>query len=68
MGKSIDWRLMQIIEDIKKCADRMLEEQDDDLLGCVYSYAETLCIIQEKLSEEERKIYKLDFDIEKKYN
>lgn len=67
MGNNIDWRLMQIIEDIKTCADNTMAKNDDTLTACVYSYAEALCIIQEKLTDEEKKIYKLDFDIEKKY-
>ena len=58
---------MQIIEDIRTLADDIASKGNPDDYGGLIAYAEALCIIQEKLSEEERKKYHLDFDIEARY-
>ncbi len=61
-----DYRLMQIIEDIKDLAEG-INQNDKDLRGLQVAYAEALSVIQEKLTDEEKKRYKLDFDIEEEY-
>lgn len=66
-GKN-DYRLMQIIESIIEFADECLQEErtpnvSGELLGC----AEALTIIQEQLTDDEKKRYKLNFDIDAKY-
>lgn len=68
MKNRTDWRLMQIIESIIEVADeRRSEEKTPAIYGELVGYAEALTIIQEQLTDEERKKYKLDFDIDKKY-
>ena len=64
----LDNRMGQIIEFILEDADETLSKESDrynyiELL----TYAHVLKIIQEQLSDEERKAFKLDFDIDKKY-
>ena len=68
MEDKTDWRLMQIIESIKSVADQRLKEDSTPYInGELIGYAESLTIIQEQLTDEERRQYKLDFDIDKKY-
>ena len=68
MGDKTDWRLMQIIESIVSVANARLEEESSPYVnGELRGYAEALTIIQEQLTDEERKQFKLDFDIDKKY-
>lgn len=68
MVENTDWRLMQIIESIKRVADeRLAEESSPYVNGELIGYAEALTIIQEQLTDEERKKFRLDFDIDKKY-
>lgn len=67
MATKIDWRLMSIIENITDCIERAEEAKDPDFQPYIIAYAGALRIIQEQLSEEERKVYKLDFDIDKQY-
>ena len=68
MVDKTDYRLAQIIESILEVADeRMLEESSPYVNGELIGYAEALTIIQEQLTDEERKKYRLDFDIDKKY-
>lgn len=68
MVENTDWRLMQIIESIMRVADeRLAEESSPYVNGELIGYAETLTIIQEQLTDEERIKFKLDFDIDKKY-
>ena len=68
MVENTDWRLMQIIESIMRVADeRLAEESSPYVNGELIGYAEALTIIQEQLTDEERKEFKLDFDIDKKY-
>ena len=63
-----DYRLMQIIESIVNAADETLKEEHSHIVtGSLMTYAEVLTIIQEQLSENERKMYKLDFDVDAKY-
>ena len=65
---NIDHRLGSIIEFILEVAnERLHEEPSPRINGELIGYAEALKIIQEQLSEEERKAYKLDFDIDEKY-
>lgn len=67
-GISMDDRLGQIITDIIEAADATLEEEQNQVvIGSLMTYAEVLTIIQEQLSDDERKQFNLDFDIEKKY-
>lgn len=56
---------MQIIENIKEAAEDAKSNNQD--YGVIVTFAEVLTIIQEQLSETERKEYKLDFDIDKRY-
>lgn len=64
----MDDRLGQIITDIIEAADATLEEEQNQVvIGSLMTYAEVLTIIQEQLSDDERKQFNLDFDIEKKY-
>ena len=66
--RNVDYRLMQIIESILTAANETLEEEHSHITtGALMAYAEILTIIQEQLSEEERKLYKLDFDIDARY-
>ena len=68
MVDKTDYRLAQIIESILEVADeRMLEESSPYVNVELIGYAEALTIIQEQLTDEERKKYRLDFDIDKKY-
>ncbi len=65
---TIDGRLRQIIESIIAVADERLQEDGSPYVnGELIGYAESLTIIQEQLSEDERKQYGLDFDIDNKY-
>lgn len=66
MGDKTDWRLMQITESILESANEELENKDHDY-GTMVTFAEILKIIQEQLTDEERRQFKLDFDIDKKY-
>ena len=61
-----DYRLMQIIESIVMAANEEYEKKPFNYAKLV-TFAEVLTIIQEQLSDEERKAYMLDFDIDKKY-
>ncbi len=67
MGSEHDVRLMQIVEDIKSFIDDAVDMSDPDFRGYITAYASALKIIQGYLTEEERKQFKLDFDIDKKY-
>lgn len=68
MVHNTDWRLKQIIESIISVADeRLQEDSSPHVNGELIGYAESLTIIQEQLSDDERKLYGLDFDIDKKY-
>ena len=59
---------MWIIESIMSVADKRLKEDSSPYVnGELIGYAESLTIIQEQLTDEERKLFKLDFDIDKKY-
>lgn len=61
-------RLQQIIEDILEDANEDLAlEHSEVVSGGLMIYAHVLKIIQEQLTEEERKAYKLDFDIDARY-
>ena len=61
-------RLGLIIENILEVADKLLQEDVNPVIaGSLMTYAEVLTIIQEQLTDEERKQFKLDFDIDKKY-
>ena len=67
-NNTTDWRLKQIIENIIAVADERLQEESSQYVnGELTGYAESLTIIQEQLSADERKQYGLDFDIDKKY-
>jgi hypothetical protein len=67
-NNTTDWRLKQIIENIIAVADERLQEESSPYVnGELTGYAESLTIIQEQLSADERKQYGLDFDIDKKY-
>jgi hypothetical protein len=67
-NNTTDWRLKQIIENIIAVADERLQEESSPYVnGELIGYAESLTIIQEQLSADERKQYGLDFDIDKKY-
>lgn len=67
----IDYRLKQIIESLLNAANETLNDLSSDnsdiIKGELIGYAESLTIIQEMIPEEERKAYKLDFDIDKRY-
>ena len=67
MGKEYDVRLMQIVEDIKSFIDGAVDMSDTDFKGYITAYASALKIIQGYLTEEERKQFKLDFEIDEKY-
>lgn len=63
-----DDRLGIIIDSILEVADEMLQAEKNQVnAGSLMTYAEVLTIIQEQLTDEERKQFKLDFDIDKKY-
>ena len=63
-----DNRLGLIIDGILEVADKLLQADKNPVnAGSLMTYAEVLTIIQEQLTDEERKYYKLDFDIDKKY-
>ena len=67
-GKSMDNRIGLIIQSILEVADKLLEADKNQVnTGSLMTYAEVLTIIQEQLTDEERKQFKLDFDIDKKY-
>lgn len=64
----IDYRLGSIIEFILEVANERLDEVPSPRVnGELIGYAEALKIIQEQLTDDERKRFKLDFDIDKKY-
>ena len=68
MVDKTDFRLMQIIESILEAANDTLKgELSAYEKGELIGYAEALTIIQEQLTDEERKNFKLDFDIDKRY-
>ncbi len=63
-----DVRLGMIIESILEVADNLLQSEKNQVnAGSLMTYAEVLTIIQEQLTDEERKDFRLDFDIDKKY-
>ena len=63
-----DNRLGLIIENILEVADELLQADKNPVnTGSLMTYAEVLTIIQEQLTDEERRQFKLDFDIDKKY-
>lgn len=66
MDKKKDYRLMQIIQSILNAANEELDKQEYDY-GTLVTFAEVLTIIQEQLTDDEKKEFKLDFDIDKKY-
>lgn len=66
MQDKTDYRLMQIVESILDSSEEELKKKPYDYAKLVI-FAEVLKIIQEQLSDEERKLFKLDFDIDKKY-
>ena len=64
----VDHRLGSIIEFILEVANERLKEAPSPRVnGELIGYAEALIIIQEQLSDEERKRFNLDFDIDKKF-
>ena len=64
----MDNRIGLIIQSILEVADKLLEADKNQVnTGSLMTYAEVLTIIQEQLTDEERKQFKLDFDIDKKY-
>lgn len=67
MVDKTDWRILVIIESIKDCIESAEKSGDEDLNSYIIAYAGALKIIQEQLSDEERKQFKLDFDIDEKY-
>ena len=67
MEREYDLRLMQIVEDMKHFIDGAVNMSDPDFNGYITAYASALKIIQGYLTDEERKRFKLDFDIDKKY-
>lgn len=67
MEKGYDERLKQIIEDMRFFVDKAVDMSDPDFSGYITAYASALKIIQGYLTEEERKQFKLDFDIDKEY-
>ena len=67
MGNEYDLRLKQIVEDIKFFIDGAVDMSDPDFRGYITAYASALKIIQGYLTEEERKQFNLDFDIDEKY-
>ena len=63
-----DDRLGIIIDSILEVADELLQAEKNQVnAGSLMTYAEVLTIIQEQLTDGERKQFKLDFDIDKKY-
>ena len=67
MEKEYDMRLMQIVEDMKSFIDGAVNTSDPNFKGYITAYASALKIIQGHLTDEERKLFKLDYDIDKKY-
>lgn len=68
MENKTDWRLRQIVESILQVADERLKEESSPYVnGELIGFAESLTIIQEQLTDEERKQFKLDFDIDERY-
>lgn len=69
MGK--DYRLGMIIESLLEFLDKDIKELEKErtqvLIGHIMGYVSALKLIQEELSDQERKEFKLDFDIDKKY-
>ena len=61
-------RLGQITREILASADSVLNDEKNEVnIGSLITYAEVLTIIQEQLTDAEKKNFKLDFDIDKKY-
>lgn len=67
MERDYDWRLQQIIENMKSSIDRAVNSNDPGYYSYIVAYASALKYVQEQLTDEERKSFGLDFDIDKKY-